>query len=131
MLLVLAPIDSLETAMSEMSEQFVIGTMKGSFIHKLSPMFDGVMKQILNHQLLVPIIHEKNVLEMTTADSDDNSNNTIDFSRPTDYRMKVIEAEQTRASLDESRMSGPSRVSTRGTASSESIKAEVTPYEGK
>lgn len=115
--------------MTEMSEQFIIGTMKGSFIHKLSPMFDGVMKQILNHQLLVPIIHEKNVLEMTTAESDDNSNNTIDFSRPTDYRMKVIEAEQT--SLEEARVSGPSRVSTRGTASSESIKAEVTPYEGK
>lgn len=117
--------------MSEMSEQFVIGTMKGSFIHKLSPMFNGVMKQILNHQLLVPIIHEKNVLEMTTTESDDNSNNTIDFSRPTDYRMKVIEAEQTRSSLAESRLSGPSRVSTRGTASSESIKAEGTPYEGK
>lgn len=119
--------------MSEMSEQFIIGTMRGSFIHKLSPMFDGVMKQILNHQLLVPIIHEKNVFEMTTTESDDKSNNTIDLSRPTDYRMKVIEADQTRASLhaDESRVSGPSRVSTRGTASSESIKAEVTPYEGK
>lgn len=91
-------------------------------------MFDGVMKQILSHQLLVPIIHEKNVLNVS-ADSGEKSNNAIDFSRPSDYRTKAIKAEQMKAPSGGESAQGPSQMSTRGTESS--MNAENTPGEGK
>lgn len=129
-----APIDNFEDAMSEMSEQFVIGTMRGSFIHKLSTLSESIMRQILNLQLRVPPIHEKNVIE-TTMEADATDDKVIDFSRPSDYRMKAIEAKSLGVGAggdDASHLSGTSRMSTVGTAtSSESVKIANTPYEGK
>lgn len=92
------------------------------------------MKQILNLQLRVPTIHEKNVIE-TTMEADDADDKIIDFSRPSDYRMKAIEARQLGITVggdDASHLSGTSRMSTVGTATStESLKTGNTPYEGK
>lgn len=129
-----ASIDSFDEAMSDMSEQFIIGTMRGSFIHKLSSLSESIMRQILNLQLRMPTIHEKNVIE-TTMETDDTDDKIIDFSRPSDYRMKAIEAKHlgVRSVIDNaSHLSGTSRMSTVGTATSiESLKTGVTPYEGK
>lgn len=131
-----APIDNFEDAMSDMSEQFIIGTMRGSFIHKLSSLSDGIMRQILNLQLRVPMIHEKNVIEATSdMEEKDASDKLIDFSRPSDYRMKAIEAKHSGAGAggdDASQLSGASRMSTVETATStESVKTGTTPYEGE
>lgn len=94
------------------------------------------MRQILNLQLRVPMIHEKNVIE-TTSDMEekDASDKHIDFSRPSDYRMKAIEAKHSGVGVsgdDASHLSGMSRMSTVGTATStESVRAGTTPYEGE
>jgi hypothetical protein len=129
-----APIDNFEDAMSNMSEQYIIGTMRGSFIHKLSSLSESIMRQILNLQLRVPTIHEKNVIE-TTMEADDADDKIIDFSRPSDYRMKAIETKHSGLVGDDaSHLPGSrqSRMSTVGTATStESIKTGNTPYEGK
>lgn len=92
------------------------------------------MRQILNLQMRVPTIHEKNVIEtkMEVGELDDKA---IDFSRPSDYRMRTIEAKRSGVNIsgdDASNRSGTTRVSTVGTeTSAESIKAGTTPYEGK
>lgn len=91
------------------------------------------MRQILNLQLRVPTIHEKNVIEATMEADDDKHDTIIDFSRPSDYRMKAIEATHSGVSLagdDASHLSGTSRISTVAT-SAESTKTGNTPYEGK
>lgn len=130
-----APIDNFDVAMSDMSEQFIIGTMRGSFIHKLSSLSESIMRQILNLQLRVPTIHEKNVIETTMEADDDKHETIIDFSRPSDYRMKAIEATHSGVGLtgdDASHLSGTSRMSTVATtSSSDSPKTGNTPYEGK
>ena len=123
-------IDNYDDAMSDMSEQFIFGTMKDSFIHKLSSLSDTIMGQILNLQLRVPDINEKNAIE-TTTEIDDSDYKVIDFSRPSDYRMKAIEAKHLGVSSKDD-ASGTSRMSTVGTAtSSESIKTGNTAYEGE
>lgn len=126
-------VDNFSEAMSDMPEQFIIGSMKGSYMHQLTAMIEDIIKPILNLQLRVPAIHEKNVLE-TTMEADDSNDKIIDFSRPSDYRMKAIEATQLGVSVgdDASHLSGTSRMSTVGTATStESLgKTGNTPYEG-
>lgn len=121
--------------MSDMSEQFIIGTMRGSFIHKLSSLSETIMKQILNLQLRVPTIHEKNVVESTMEADDDKHETIIDFSRPSDYRMKAIEATHMGVSLsgdDVSHLSGTSRMSTvEPPTTTDSTKVANTPYEGE
>lgn len=120
--------------MSDMPEQFIIGSMKGSYIHQLSSLIEDIMKPILNLQLRVPTIHEKNVIE-TSMEADESNDKIIDFSRPSDYRMKAIEATQLGVSVgdDASHLSGTSRMSTVGTATSTESLAKTgnTPYEGK
>jgi hypothetical protein len=120
--------------MSDLAEQFVIGTMRGSFIHKLSSLSENIIANILNLQLRVPMLHEKNAIEPTVEADDDKYNKIIDLSRPSDYRMKAIEAKQFSAGLigdDESHVSGTSRMSTVGTATSSDSVKPGTPYEGK
>lgn len=93
------------------------------------------MRQILNLQLRVPTIHEKNVIEATMEADDDKHDTIIDFSRPSDYRMKAIEATHSGVGLsgdDVSHLSGTSRMSTVGTATStDTAKFGNTPYEGE
>lgn len=125
-----AIIDHFDDAMSDTSEHFVIGTVRGSFIHELSSLSETIMTQILNLQLRVPMIHEKSVIEETPAEADDKYNKIIDLSRPSDYRMKAIEAKHSGVGVrsdDASRLSGTSRMSTVGTVTS----VESAPYEGE
>lgn len=80
------------------------------------------MKQILHLQLRVPKLNENQVREMSTdaalddADDDDDDEKKealIDFSRPSDYRTKAIEAKHTLEStsrVDDARIA--SRLST-------------------
>lgn len=129
-----APIDNFDDAMSDMLEQFIIGTMRGSFIHKLSSLSESIMRQILNLQLQVPTIHEKNVVESTMEVDDDKHETIIDFSRPSDYRMKAIEATHMGVSLsgdDVSHLSGTSRMSTVEPATTTDSKPGNTSYEGE
>lgn len=94
------------------------------------------MRQILNLQLRVPMIHEKNVIEATSdGEEKDAGDKLIDFSRPSDYRMKAIEAKYSGVGAggdDGSHLSATSQMSTVGTATStESVKTGTTPYEGE
>lgn len=116
--------------MSDMSEQFIFGTMKGSFIHKLSSLSETVVSQILDLQLRVPTINEKSAIA-TTLEMDDTDDKVIDFSRPSDFRMKAIEAKHLSFSStdDASRASRLSTVDTE--TSTESIKTGNTAYEGE
>lgn len=100
-------------------------------MHQISSMIDDIIMPILNLQLRVPTIHEKNVIE-TTVDANESNDKIIDFSRPSDYRMKAIELGVSFGD-DASHVSGTSRISTVGTATStESLrKIGNTPYEGK
>lgn len=128
---VLALIDNYDDALSDMSEQFIFGTMKGSFIHKLSSLSETIMSQILNLQLRVPTINEKNAIG-TTTEIDDTDEKVIDFSRPSDYRMKAIEAKHlgTKFASYIDDALGTSRMSTVETeTSTESIGN--TAYEGE
>lgn len=82
------------------------------------------MKQILHMQLRVPKLNENQVTEASTdaalnGDGDDDDDDEkkealIDFSRPSDYRTKAIEAKHTleasRGVVDDARIA--SRLST-------------------
>lgn len=129
-------IDNFDDAMSDMPDQFIIGTMRGSFIHKLAELSENVFKQMLNLQLRVPLIHEDNNIEPTNeADDSEDKIGLIDFSRPSDYRMKAIEAKSAGINLGDetSQMLGGEggKFSTVGTTSTDSFKTGTTPYEGK
>lgn len=130
----LAPIDNLEDALSDMSDYFIVGTMRGSFIHKLTTIAEYILKQSVYLQLRVPIIHEKNVIE-STIDQEESEEKIglIDFSRPSDFRLKAIEAKNSGYSIGDevSHLSGTSKLSTVGTSlSSVSSSRKNTPYEG-
>jgi len=121
-----ATIDEFDDATAIMPDYFAIGTMKGSFIHKLSSISERIMKQILHMQLRVPKLNENQVTESSTdaaaaldGDGDDDDDEEkkealIDFSRPSDYRTKAIEAKHTleasRRVVDDARIA--SRLST-------------------
>lgn len=129
-----APIDNLEDALSDMSDYFIVGTMRGSFIHKLTTIAEYILKQSVYLQLRVPIIHEKNVIE-STIDQEESEEKIglIDFSRPSDFRLKAIEAKNSGYSIGDevSHLSGTSKLSTVGTSSSSvSSSRKNTPYEG-
>lgn len=120
--------------MLSMAEQFIIGTMRGSFIHELSSLSENIMRQILNLQLRVPMIHGKNVVESSSDEEETTKNDKlIDFSRPSDYRMQVLEATHLGVTSDDvMNVSVSSRMSTVETATStDSIKTGTTPYEGE
>jgi hypothetical protein len=126
-------IDNFEESMFNLEEQFIIGTLKGSFLHKLADLFEVIVSQVLQHQLRLPIIHDKSVVG-TTVQQEDKYEKIIDLSRPSDYRMRAIEAKNLSANAtsdDGSHASGASRMSTVATVtSSDSVKA-CTPYEGE
>lgn len=117
-----------------MPDLFITGTMRGSFIHKLLNLSESVIRPVLNLQMRVPMINEKNVIEgtMESADETEQKIGLIDFSRPSDYRIKAIEAKSAAINVgdDTSHLSGTSRLSTVAT-SIESLKTGNTPYEGK
>lgn len=130
----------MDEATAIMPEYFTIGTMKGSFIHKLSSISASIIKQILHSQMRVPVINEKQVTAGTTTstdavvdddDDDVRKEALIDFSRPSDYRTKAIEAKHSieTSKIEEARIA--SRLSTFESTSIESARNENTPYEGK
>lgn len=134
-----ATIDDFEDATATMPDYFAIGTMKGSFIHKLSSISASIMKQILHLQLRVPKLNENQVTESDAApdgdDDDEKKEALIDFSRPSDYRTKAIEAKH---KLETSRVDAiriASRLSTyESTSVAESAPAKsdnVTSGEGE
>jgi dynein heavy chain len=125
--------ETFEEAMTDMPDHFVMGTMRGSFIHKLLTMSESILRPALNLQMRVPIINEKNVIESAIEiDETEQKIGLIDFSRPSDYRMKAIEAKSAAINVGDvdSHLSGTSRLSTVAT-SIESLKTGNTPYEGK
>jgi hypothetical protein len=128
-------IDNYDDAMSEMSDNFIMGTLRGSFIHKLLSLTESILRQMFNFQMRVPAINDKNVIEaaMETEKCEEKIG-LIDFSRPSDYRMKAIEARNAGiyTADDVSHLSGTSRLSTVAT-SIDSLKTgnQNTPYEGK
>lgn len=130
-------IDDMDEATAIMPEYFTIGTMKGSFIHKLSSISASIIKQILLSQMRVPVINEKQVTSGMSSDAvvDDDDDvrkeALIDFSRPSDYRTKAIEAKHSieLTKIEEARIA--SRLSTFESTSIESARNENTPYEGK
>lgn len=129
----LANIETFEEAMIDMPDYFLTGTLRGSFIHKLLTLSENVLRPSLNLQLRVPIISEKNVIENAVEiDETEQKIGLIDFSRPSDYRMKAIEAKSAAINVGDadSHLSGTSRLSTVAT-SIESLKTGNTPYEGK
>ena len=119
--------------MTDMPDHFVMGTMRGSFIHKLLTTSESILRPALNLQMRVPIINEKNAIESAVEiDETEQKIGLIDFSRPSDYRMKAIEAKSAAINIGDvdSHLSGTSRLSTVAT-SIESLKTGNTPYEGK
>lgn len=125
--------ETLEEALTDMPDHFVMGTLRGSFIHKLLTMSESILRPTLNLQMRVPIINEKNVIESAIEiDETEQKIGLIDFSRPSDYRMKAIEAKSAAINIGDadSHLSGTSRLSTVAT-SIESLKTGNTPYEGK
>lgn len=122
--------------MSDMPDHFIMGTMRGSFIHKLLVLSENILRPVISLQMRVPTINEKNDIQPTmdrAVDDDEEKIGLIDFSRPSDYRMKAIEAKNSgiNAFDDASHLSGTSRLSTVAT-STESLKITgITPYEGK
>lgn len=125
--------ETFEEALTDMPDHFVMGTLRGSFIHKLLTMSENILRPSLNLQMRVPIINEKNVIESAIEiDETEQKIGLIDFSRPSDYRMKAIEAKSAAINIGDadSHLSGTSRLSTVAT-SIESLKTGNTPYEGK
>lgn len=131
----IAFIENFDDAMNEMPDHFLMGTVRGSFTNKILKLSENIIKPVLNLQLRVPIINEKNIIESAVESADDTERKIglIDFSRPSDYRIKAIEAKSAAINVgddDTSHLSGTSRLSTVAT-SIESLKTGNTPYEGK
>jgi len=123
--------------MLEMSDHIIIGTMRGDFLKNLAKVSHNILKQALNFQMRVPSIKgtekDKKAFDL---DEVEGKIGMIDFTRPSDYRLKAIEARKSGISLsttsDGSHMTtAASRMSTVGTATStDSLKNVNTPYEG-
>ena len=129
----LAIMETFEEALSNMPDYFVMGTMRGSFIQKLLILSESILRPLLDLQMRVPMINEKTGIESAIEiDEMEEKIGLIDFSRPSDYRTKAIEAKNAVIHLGDgdSRLSGTSRLSTVAT-SMESLKTGNTPYEGK
>lgn len=125
--------ETFEEALTDMPDYFLMGTLRGSFIHKLLTMSENILRPSLNLQMRVPTINEKNAIESAVEiDETEQKIGLIDFSRPSDYRMKAIEAKSAAINIGDvdSHLSGTSRLSTVAT-SIESLKTGNTPYEGK
>jgi hypothetical protein len=127
--------DCLDDATADMPDHFIMGTMSGSFIHKLVSQSRSVLREIVSLQMRVPMINEKNDIHASEmSDGGEPKIGLIDFSRPSDYRIKAIEAKSAAiaAGDDASHLSGTSRLSTLAT-SNESLKTGVAyePYEGE
>lgn len=130
-LLPISTMESLEDAMTDMPDHFIMGTFRGSFLHKLLYLSKNILRNLFTLQMRVPSINDKNDA-MEATDEGEQKIGLIDFSRPSDYRMKAIEAKNSGINIgdDTSHLSGTSRLSTVAT-SIESLKTGNTPYEGK
>lgn len=118
--------------MTEMPDHFLMGTMRGSFIHKLQTLAENIVRPILGLQMRVPTINEKSLSTLESVEEDEQKIGLIDFSRPSDYRIKAIEAKSAAINVgddDTSHLSGTSRLST--VESIDSVRPGNTPYEGK
>ena len=126
--------ESFDDAMSDMPDYFVMGTMSGSFIHKLMTQSRNILRQLVALQMRIPIINEKNDVQMAmeTSEGHEEKIGLIDFSRPSDYRIKAIEAKNAGINVgdDTSHLSGTSRLSTVATSTESLLKTGNTPYEG-
>ncbi|KAG5670791.1 hypothetical protein PVAND_001030 [Polypedilum vanderplanki] len=127
--------DCLDDAMSDMPDYFIIGTLVGSFIHKLLSQSKTILREVVSMQMRVPIINEKNDIHMAIearTNEGEQKIGLIDFSRPSDYRTKAIEARNAGINVgdDTSHLSGTSRLSTVAT-SNDSLKTggAYEPYE--
>jgi dynein heavy chain, axonemal len=117
--------------MTEMPDHFLMGTMRGSFIHKLQTLGENIVRPILSLQMRVPAINERSLSALESVEVNEQKIGLIDFSRPSDYRIKAIEAKSAAINVgdDISHLSGTSRLST--VESIESVRPGNTPYEGK
>lgn len=98
-----------------------------------------IVNSSVDFQLRVPLTHEKNAIEqppkMDPMDTEPKIG-LIDFSRPSDFRMRAIEAKNLgfNSKGDDSHLSCTSKLSTIGTSSADSAsstaKSGNTPYEG-
>lgn len=133
-LLPIDTIESLEDSLADMPDHFIMGTFRGSFMHKLLYLSRNILQNVFTLQMRVPTIIEKNDIHcaMEATEESEQKIGLIDFSRPSDYRMKAIEAKNSGIFIgdDASHLSGTSRLSTVAT-SIESLKTGNTPYEGK
>lgn len=124
--------ESFDDAMLDMPDHFVMGTMSGSIVHKLLTQSKIVLRHALAFQMRIPTINEKNDIQMQTSDVSEKKIGLIDFSRPSDYRIKAIEAKSAgiNGGDETSHLSGTSRLSTVATSTESLLKTGNTPYEG-
>jgi hypothetical protein len=101
-------------------------------MQKLLSLSKNILNQTVKLQLHIPAINDKSDIQVAMdADECNDKIGLIDFSRPSDYRIKAIEAKNSGINIidDTSHLSGTSRLSTVAT-SIESLKTGNTAYEG-
>ncbi|XP_050088792.1 dynein axonemal heavy chain 10 [Anopheles aquasalis] len=122
---------NLEDCVAEMPRKVIIGCIRGNLIHNAKEMLERIYKPGVEFQFREPDTHrpkpEKSANvdeeEQTTRASSRISVGLIDYSRPSDFRMKAIQAKKLTPSVlmrEESALEDSSRQSLADTPSSES-----------
>lgn len=129
------PFERIEEAMSEMTQLFSIGSIKGSFMHTLADLTMTTLKSSVDLQLRLPVPRENEKFEFMQGQGDgepDEKIGLIDFSKPSDFRLKSITANYSGfPNGDDLNHSGKrSTIDMTSQSSAVTTKTGNSPYEG-
>uniref|UniRef100_A0A182SLK3 Uncharacterized protein n=1 Tax=Anopheles maculatus TaxID=74869 RepID=A0A182SLK3_9DIPT len=129
----LGAFQNLEDCVAEMPRKVIVGCIRGNLIHNAKEMLERIYRPGVEFQFHEPDTKRPKPEKSTSADEDDQqpagrsssraSVGLIDYTRPSDFRMKAMQAKKLTPSMamrEESALENSSRQSLADTPSSES-----------
>uniref|UniRef100_A0A182NRZ8 AAA+ ATPase domain-containing protein n=1 Tax=Anopheles dirus TaxID=7168 RepID=A0A182NRZ8_9DIPT len=128
----LGTFQNLEDCVAEMPRKVLVGCIRGNLIHNAKEMLERIYRPGVEYQFREPDTRRPKPEKSTSADEDEPaavrsssriSVGLIDYSRPSDFRMKAMQAKKLTPSMalrEESALENSSRQSLADTPSSES-----------
>lgn len=116
-----------------MPELCLVGSIKGSYLHNFAELCQSIVNPLSHFQLRIPTNNHQKKLEVNVShDISEENYGMVDFSRPSDFRLKAIEANYSTHFHDDN--SNANRKSSSSKTHSPSplttTKTGNTPYEG-
>uniref|UniRef100_A0A182Q9M3 Dynein heavy chain tail domain-containing protein n=1 Tax=Anopheles farauti TaxID=69004 RepID=A0A182Q9M3_9DIPT len=128
----LGTFQNLEDCVAEMPRKVIVGCIRGNLIHNAKEMLERIYRPGVEYQFREPDTRRPKPEKSTSGDEDEPavvrsssriSVGLIDYSRPSDFRMKAMQAKKLTPSValrEESALENSSRQSLADTPSSES-----------